>query len=75
MGPDGFEPPMYLTSRSYSPLASPICIETLKILTDPKRFELLTSVLETDILNQLLLRTYYNDRISLSIEISAIRYI
>ena len=27
-GPDGFEPPMYLTSRIYSPLASPICIET-----------------------------------------------
>ena len=32
MGPGGFEPPMYLTSRSYSPLASPICIETQNIL-------------------------------------------
>ena len=32
MGPGGFEPPMYLTSRIYSPLASPICIETQNIL-------------------------------------------
>ena len=31
MGPGGFEPPMYLTSRIYSPLASPICIETQNI--------------------------------------------
>lgn len=34
VGRAGFEPAMYLTSRIYSPLASPICISTRNYGTD-----------------------------------------
>ena len=49
MGGEGFEPPMYLTSRFYRPLASPICIPThikmleLVIGIEPTTYWLLVS--------------------------------